>query len=241
MSWLDKLFFFVCKQKWGFKQIFFSVFWVILIGFIGSVILYKAGVNNVYIWPIPLYISMGYFYLCFITMQIRFHYYIGVDGKLQKRIFVKKTEVYNEFRQAAKKHGWKVKNAIGTADMGFTVKGTEQGVDFEIEMLDTMSSNSGAVGAYAVYIKTQKGENFEILPNDVSKNKEISSPKVKSKLIGDNKDNLVWLMGNNKYITKISFYNGLMAALIFDNISMAQNVKEVVSKLVQISKTYKNY
>ena len=235
MSLLDKLFFFVCKQKFGVK-FYLSVFGMMLLGFVGSVIVYELGLKK--IWAIPLIVAVLYFMLWLVINYIRFHYYVGEDGKLQKRIFIGKTKVYDGFRQTAKKYEWQVKNVIGTADMGFIIRGVEQEVDFEINMLDPTSLNSGATGAYAVYIKTQKGENFEILPSDIVE--KSSGSKIKDKLVGENKDSLAWLMKNNKYITKISFYNGLMASLIFDSVNMAQNAKEAISRLVQISKSYAN-
>ncbi|MCX6724101.1 MAG: hypothetical protein NT155_02930 [Candidatus Staskawiczbacteria bacterium] len=228
MSWLNKLIALTYNPK--FRMPFFlSPFLGMIFGDIGTIIMIKMGFPNPK-FAIPVFIAIGYFILWIIIMYVRLYNYIGEDGKLQKKTFVKNTQVYDRFRQEARKYDWMVKEIPKVPllmDYGFTIKGVEQGVAFEIAMIDNFS-NAGGFSERAVYIKTKKGENFEISPANAVKNQFVEA----------NREDLNYLMRNNKYITKISFYKGQMAALIFDYIGMSSNVKEVVSRLIQISKSY---
>jgi hypothetical protein len=221
---------------------FLSPFILAFIGFFLTAILAKNSFSQNTFAFIPLFVAIAYFIFWGILMYIRAHFIFSEDG-IKKRDFVSWTQISNNFLNEARKQGWSIKEkkSLG-GDLGFTIEGNVEGTPFKIERtrpIGVAHSNSLLDYMTCIYIDTKKREDFEVKPQDITKN--LSKNSLKDSLISQTKDNLSWLMITNKFIQKVGFYKGSFGAIIWDEINTPAHLTEIIKKLLKIKRVYDKF
>ncbi len=207
-----------------------SPFIIIFLGFTLSIFLSELNhpiKENIIL--IPLFLGIGYFIFWFFLIIITIIFnakYVPYDPKTIKNLL-------NE----SKKNNWRIVNETKqmNGEISFKVTGIENNCEFTFEREKPIPED--AFFNTAIYIKSKKGENYDITSNDLGGN-EIIRNLSKNKLITKTRTDLNWLIKTNNYISIISFHNGSMGALIEDEVNIHTHLKEVILKLIEITKIY---
>ena len=177
----------------------------------------------------PIYFEIIYFLLWFFYIFFLF----VIFGKPRKKINLE--IILDE----AKNNNWKIINYKKryNNEVIFKIDGIENGNEFLL--VREMDLPGEIINFYttAIYIKSKNGENYDIFEEDIKGNKNITTNS-KENFINKTKDNLIWLMDKNNFITKISFYNGTVGIIINDNTQYIPYLKEILKKLFNIIEIY---
>jgi len=212
------------------RRLFYSSpFIVIFICFIASVILIELNLPGITenMALIPLGVGIGYFilWLFLITSTFIFH------GKFVPTGQIKFNNLFDEVR----KNKWNIlkETKALNGEISFKINGFENKTEFLLER--TKPFPEEAFYTTAVYIKSVEAENYDVFLEDIGKNIKNKS---KSEFINKAKVDLIWLMEKNNFITEISFHNGSMGAIVNDTINFSPYLKEIIIRLVEITKVY---
>lgn len=172
-------------------------------------------------------------------MYIRFYYKVTENG-LEKREFVPKSQIAGRIIDESTKLGWKCDGKIKyiNEDMGFTIVGDIEGTRFKI-IREIPAGEHHIHTQTCIYLETKRADNFEVLSLDLNREGQKNSI-VKSNFINKNKSNLQWLMKDNPFISKISFLNGLMGVIIWDEINFPSHLREVIKNIIDLKTSYEN-
>jgi len=207
-----------------------SPFIICFIGFIITIILGRLNYplkENVIL--LPIVIGIGYFILWFLWIIISIIFnakYVPYNPMTIKNLL-------NE----SKKNNWKILNEAKqmNGEISFKVTGIENNCEFTFERERPISEE--IFFNTAIYIRSNKRENYEITSTDLDKG-DVGKKSSKNILITKMRTDLNWLIKTNNFISKISFHNGSMGALIEDEVNIHTHLKEVIIKLIEITKVY---
>lgn len=207
-----------------------SPFIILSIGMIISITLGKLNfslIENVIL--LPVFLGVGYFIFWF--------FLIIIPVILNAKYVLYEPETIKNLLNESKSNNWKIVSEAKqmNGEISFKVTGIENNYDFTFERGKPIPED--VFFNTAIYLKSKKVENYDITPYDLGKNESMKNES-KKRLILKARTHLSWLMEKNNFISKVSFYNGSMGALIDDEVNIHTHLKEVILKLIEITEIY---